>query len=119
MEDVGVSLVDVDTPDALDPHHVVRMLYFYSELAVVAVRGEARSTNTRLPIDDPEELYQLMKLSELLFPGIGFSRARVVCARAHSYFDPNESDEISSWWPRFSAYCRASTGSSMRCVLPT
>jgi len=89
-----VSLVDVDGPDDLAPQQIARLLYFYCEIAVVAVRGEGRSTNTRLPIDDPEELYQLVWISDRLFPGLGFARALYVCGRVNNYFDPQESDAI-------------------------
>ena len=91
---VPVSLADVRTASHLLPGHIVRLLYFYSEIAVVAVRGEARPTNTRLPIGDPEELYKLISLSEELFPGFGFETAKGACARASAYMDPKESDAV-------------------------
>jgi len=94
MENVPLSLADVDTIGDLEPEHIIRLLYFYSEIVVVAVRGEARRTSTRLPIADPEELYRLVAISEELFPGFGFEKAKVACARTRAYLDPKESDAI-------------------------
>ena len=94
MRDESSSLVDVDAVADLEPEHIIRMLYFYSEIAVVAIRGEGRSTNTGLPIDDPEELNRLVSISDELFPGFGFERALAACARFDNYFDPQQSDSI-------------------------
>jgi hypothetical protein len=94
MENVPHSLADVRNPSELRPEHLVRLLYFYSELAVVAIRGEARPTHTRLPIGDPEEVFRLAAISEELFPEFGFSEAKRACEHASAYFDPQESDAI-------------------------
>jgi hypothetical protein len=94
MENVPFSLADVRDVDELRPEHLVRLLYFYSELAVVAIRGESRPTHTRLPIADPEEVFRLVAISEELFPDFGFTRAKRACERANAYFDPEESDAI-------------------------
>jgi len=94
MENVPLSLADVRSIREIRPEHIVRLLYFYSEIVVVAVRGEARRTNTRLPIADPEELYKLVAISDELFPGFGFEKAKKTCARARAYLDPKESDSV-------------------------
>lgn len=94
MENVPFSLADVRTLDELRPEHLVRLLYFYSELAVVAIRGEARPTHTRLPISDPEEVFRLTAISDEIFPNFGFQRARRACERSAARFDPAESDAI-------------------------
>jgi hypothetical protein len=94
MESVPFSLADVRNVDELRPEHLVRLLYFYSELAVVAIRGESRPTHTRLPIADPEEVFRLVAISEELFPDFGFTRAKRACERSNAYFDPEESDAI-------------------------
>jgi hypothetical protein len=94
MENVPFSLADVKNLEELRPEHLIRLLYFYSELAVVSIRGEARPTHTRLPISDPEEVFRLVEISEELFPDFGFSRAKLACTRASAYFDPHENDAI-------------------------
>jgi hypothetical protein len=94
MENVPFSLADIRNLDELRPEHLVRLLYFYSELAVVSIRGEARPTHTRLPISDPEEVFRLVAISDQLFPGFGFSQAKRACERASARFDPQESDAI-------------------------
>lgn len=94
MENVPFSLADVRDLKELRPEHLVRLLYFYSELAVVAIRGESRPTHTRLPIGDPEEVFGLVAISEELFPDSGFAQAKRACERANAHFDPEESDAI-------------------------
>jgi len=94
MENVPFSLADVRTLEELRPEHLVRLLYFYSELAVVAIRGEARPTHTRLPISDPEEVFRLTAISDEIFPDFGFRQAKRACERAAARFDPAESDAI-------------------------
>jgi hypothetical protein len=89
-----VSLANADGPENLDREHVARLIYLYSELAVCAIRGEARPTDTRLPVADPMELRALLSLSDALLPGAGFDRAVRACSRPHACFDPRETDDI-------------------------
>src|SRR5262249_2394848 len=62
-------------PEDLSFSQLAAICYALTELAVVAVRGEDRPTRTRLPVGEPAELYQLLKLSIGLFPQMGFDRA--------------------------------------------
>ena len=88
------SLIDADHAQDLNPEQVARFLYFCSELAVVGIRGESRKTHTRLPIDDPEELFSFLRLGDELFPGCGFEYAQSVCKRVRGNFDLEQSDAV-------------------------
>jgi hypothetical protein len=59
----------------LETGNFARMCYMYSELAVVAIRGEERDTQTHLPVGDREELLALLRLSDELMPSAGFDDA--------------------------------------------
>ncbi len=65
----------VHSAKQLEAGNFARMCYMYSEIAVVAIRGEERDTQTRLPIGDPEELIALLRLSDELMPAAGFDDA--------------------------------------------
>lgn len=92
--ELPATLVDVWAADALLPQQIARLLYFYTEIAVVGIRGESRATYTRLPIEDPEELAGLLRLSDNIFPGLGFDRALHTFARNRGSFDPQQSDAV-------------------------
>jgi len=66
------NLAYVSRAADLEPSHVARMCYLFSEIGVVAVRDESRPTRTRLPVEDPSELESLYGLADELLPGAGF-----------------------------------------------
>jgi hypothetical protein len=77
---------------------LARMCYLYTELAVVAVRGETRATETHLPLAEADQLHQLLVLSDQILPGLGFDRALVACERVHGVINLNEGSCV--WSPR-------------------
>jgi hypothetical protein len=87
-------LASVRDTSELNPGHLARMMYFYSELAVVALRGEQRATPTGLPVADQGELVALLHLSEQLAPGAGFARSLDAFLRTSGYIDVSRGDEI-------------------------
>jgi hypothetical protein len=87
-------LASAKGPDFLSPGHVARILYFYSELAVVAIRGEQRSTPTGLPVTERNELIALLRLSDQLAPDSGFDRASAVLASTDGFVDVNRGNAI-------------------------
>lgn len=78
----------------LEPAHVARICYLCSEIAVVAVRGEPRPTDTCLPVSDRDELFALLTFAGELAPGSGFDRALNSCTRVNGTVHPNEGIEI-------------------------
>jgi hypothetical protein len=74
--------------------HLARILYFYSELAVVAIRGEVRATQTGLPVAEWCELNALLELSDELVPEAGFRRALAALTRVNGFIDATDSHEI-------------------------
>jgi hypothetical protein len=88
-------LDSVNSFQNLNASHLVRMSYTYSEIAVVAMRGEQRNTKTGLPVvERPEELYAFLELSHQLMPHLGFDQALTACQRANGQIDVNDSVEI-------------------------
>ena len=87
-------LSQMETSDQLQPVHITQMIYLYSEIAVVAMRGEKRETDTGLPVARAAELTALIRLSAELAGDIGFDRAAAACARKHGHIDVNRGDEI-------------------------
>lgn len=71
----------------LQPKHIARLTYAYSEMSVVAIRGESRSTETGTPLGQREELRALLKLSHELLPKLGFDRALAAYERTSGYID--------------------------------
>lgn len=87
-------LDNVSSFQDLNASHLARMSYIYSEIAVIAMRGEQRNTKTGLPVvERPEELYAFLELSHQLMSDLGFNRALTACQRANGQIDIN-SDEI-------------------------
>lgn len=78
----------------LDSGHLARMAYMYSEIAVVAIRGESRPTETGLPVAERSELVALLKLSHELMPSAGFQRALDACYHTNGFIDVNHGNEI-------------------------
>ncbi len=90
----GDVLSQVERAAELKPVHITQMIYLYSEIAVVAMRGESRPTATGLPVAQPAELVALLRLSAELAENIGFERATEVCAQAEGKVDVNRGDAI-------------------------
>lgn len=89
------SLDTVKNIQSLSTNHLARMSYTYSEIAVIAMRGEQRNTKTGLPVvEQPEELYAFLELSHQLMPHLGFDQALTACQRANGQIDVNDSVEI-------------------------
>jgi hypothetical protein len=62
----------VESARSLSAWHMALLIYFFMEIAVCAVRGESRNTETGLPVAEPEDLKALLRLSCTLFPDDGF-----------------------------------------------
>lgn len=70
------DLTLVEEVEELTKFHLARMSYMYMETAVVALRGEERQSESRLPLTERvDELYSFLKLSHKLMPNLGFDRA--------------------------------------------
>lgn len=78
----------------LQRRHIARITYAYSEMAVVAIRGERRSTETGTPLGQAEELLALLKFSHDLMPNFGFDRALSAYGRTSGYIDVKDDTEI-------------------------
>jgi hypothetical protein len=66
----------VSRVDELSVLHFARMSYMYMEIAVIAMRGEKRTTASGLPLaEQVDELHSFLKLSNELMPRLGFDRA--------------------------------------------
>jgi hypothetical protein len=87
-------LSEVDSVRNLNTAHLARITYFYSEIAVVAVRGESRPTQTTLPVAELAEMRSLLKLSNDLAPDCGFKNALTAFERANGVIDVNSRNEI-------------------------
>ncbi|WP_414588068.1 hypothetical protein [Scytonema sp. PCC 10023] len=88
-------LDSVSSIQELNSSHLARMSYIYSEIAVIAMRGEQRNTDTGLPVvERPEELYAFLEFSHELMPDFGFERALAACKRVSGHIDVNDSIEI-------------------------
>lgn len=78
----------------LSPLHVAQMMYLWSELAVVAVRGEPRPTATGLPVASASELEALLRLSGMVSGDVDFETAAKICAATEGRIDVNHGDDI-------------------------
>jgi hypothetical protein len=78
----------------LQPRHIARIVYAFSEVAVFAVRGELRETETGTPIGQKEELLALLRLSHELMPELGFDRAISVYEQSPGFLDTVNGSEI-------------------------
>ncbi len=87
-------LSTADDPTQLTPLHVAQMMYLWSELAVVAIRGESRPTATGLPVPSSSELGALLRLSALATGGTAFRKAATICAEKNGTIDVNSGNEI-------------------------
>ena len=71
----------------LSPGHVARLLYWLSEICVVALCGERRETETGLPIPTMGELLSFVTLSQQIFPTAGFEDLLQLCQRSGGKVD--------------------------------
>jgi hypothetical protein len=91
----SVSLEEVEGIEDLEPHHLARISYMYSEIGVIAMRGERRATETGLPVPGGiAEVCALLRLSHDLMPDFGFARALAAYEATGGVVDVNESEEI-------------------------
>lgn len=95
LQNEFTPLDSVSSIQELNDSHIALMSYTYSEIAVIAMRGEQRSTDTGLPVvERPEELYAFLELSHELMPELGFEQALAACKRVGGQIDVNDSNEI-------------------------
>jgi hypothetical protein len=87
-------LAELQSADDLTPLHIAQIIYLWSELAVVAIRGEARPTATGLPVSNPTELEALLHWSAFVTGDESFEQATSVCASVNGIVDVNQGDEI-------------------------
>lgn len=85
---------DLRSSKDLQPKHIARITYAFSEMTVTAIRGEGRPTETGTPLGQPTELLALLKFSHELMPKIGFDRAACVYERTSGYVDVENGTEI-------------------------
>lgn len=74
-------LHEVGDAGRLEPVHLARIAYHFSEIPVATMIEEVRETETTLPIDSSRELLALLALCHDLMPGAGFDRAFAACQR--------------------------------------
>ena len=84
----------VESARSLSAGHMALLIYFFMEIAVCAVRGESRSTETGLPVAQPEDLNALLRLSCALFPGDGFQAGLRALERSRYPLDLESGCEI-------------------------
>jgi hypothetical protein len=87
-------LSTLESTDDLTPLHIAQIIYLWSELAVVAVRGEARPTATGLPVSSHAEFEALLHWSAFVTGDESFKQAASVCASVNGIVDVNRGDEI-------------------------
>jgi hypothetical protein len=86
---------DIQNVANLGTDHLAKMGYMYSEIAVVALRGESRDTETGLPShDERKEIAAFLEVSHLLMPTLGLDQAIEAYQQAASVLDVNEGAEI-------------------------
>ena len=91
----GMLHVDnLTSSNDLQPRHIARIVYAFSEVAVFAVRGELRETETGTPIGQKEELLALLCFSHELMPELGFDRAISVYEQTPGFLDTVNGSEI-------------------------
>ncbi|HLH42179.1 MAG TPA: hypothetical protein VKV74_04270 [Bryobacteraceae bacterium] len=84
----------VETSHNLSAPHMALLVYFFTEIAVCAVRGESRNTQTGLPVADAADLSALLRLSCTLFPDDGFRSGLRALERARYPLDVESGSEI-------------------------
>ena len=89
-----LSGVELESASVLTPLHMAQIMYLWSELAVVAIRGESRPTATGTPVASPAELQALLRLSATVSGDAGFAKAAEICAASSGRIEVNQGDEI-------------------------
>jgi hypothetical protein len=90
----SIHLSSARSVQDLNSVHLAQMGYMYSEIAVAAIRGEKRKSETGLPgAERREDLYALLTLSNELMPSLGFDRALAACSRVNGVIDVEHGDE--------------------------
>jgi hypothetical protein len=88
-------LSSVKSINDLNEYHLARMSYMYLEMAVIAMRGEKRDTETGLPVAQSlDELFSFLTLSNNLLPDFGFDTALAAFDRAGGFVDVDHGNEI-------------------------
>jgi hypothetical protein len=87
-------LSSAESAEDLTPLHIAQIIYLWSEIAVVAIRGEARPTPTGLPVFSPAELLALLHWSAVVTGDESFTTAATICASLKGIVDVNHGDEI-------------------------
>lgn len=91
----GARFQDVPGAAGLGSDHLAKIGYMCSEIAVVALRGETRETETGLPSQDERaEIAAFLGLSHELMPALGFDQALETYQRAGGILDVNDGEEI-------------------------
>ncbi|MGH8558510.1 MAG: hypothetical protein ACRESZ_13825 [Methylococcales bacterium] len=78
---------DLTCANDLQPRHIARIVYAFSEIAVVTLRGELRQTDTGTPIGQKEELLALLRFSHEIMPKFEFDRALSVYEQSAGLLD--------------------------------
>ena len=89
-----VHFAETRSASELTTDQLARMCYLLTELAVVAVRGEARPTKTALPLGEPQELRAFLGLLKQAMPGAGFDHALDACERVGGVIADEGGSEI-------------------------
>ena len=88
------SLSRLQSGDDLTPLHIAQMIYLWSEIAVVAIRGEERPTATGLPVASPAELRALLHWSAFVTEDASFEKAASISASVNGIVDVNRGDDV-------------------------
>lgn len=75
--------------------HLARMSYMFMEMAVVAIRGEERHTESGLPLAERiDELHAFLRLAHGLMPQLEFDRALRAYERVKGVLDYDSGSEV-------------------------
>lgn len=96
IADEDNDLSTAETLEDLRPDQIARLCYMYTEIAVIAVRGEKRETESGLPVAErPREFAAFLRHSHRLMPEFGFDDAIQHYEQLNSSFvDVNRGDLI-------------------------
>jgi hypothetical protein len=78
----------------ITPTQIAQIMYLYSEIAVVAMRGEPRATETGLPVALHSELEALLRVSAILSGDPTLEDAARISASVRGKFDVNDGEEL-------------------------
>ncbi len=94
LDSDSAAFTAVHCLEDLQKAHLARLAYLFSEIAVVTIRGEQRSTETGLPVPERQELFALLELSHQLMPMVGFDRALAAYTRINGSIDVKNDQEV-------------------------